>query len=40
VAIEKIDVWKTNFKSKEGLFEWLVMSFSLTNSLHIHVDDG
>jgi hypothetical protein len=32
VSIEQTNVWNTAFKSKEGLFEWLVMPFSLTNA--------
>jgi hypothetical protein len=32
VPIGPTDVWKTNFKSKEGLFESLFMSIGLTNA--------
>ena len=32
VPIEQTDVWKIAFKSKEGLFDWLVMPSGLTNA--------
>jgi len=33
VRVAEQDIWKTTFKTKQGLFEWMVIPFRLCNAL-------
>jgi hypothetical protein len=33
IQVTEQDAWNTAFKTKQGLFEWLIMSFGICNAL-------
>jgi hypothetical protein len=37
IRVAEQDAWKIAFKTKQGLFEWLVMSFGLCNALETFI---